>query len=208
VPRHGLRSSVASGDPYRKDWISGANGAVLGHFQGASRALRSCPAGVNPEVGLRWCGLCRIKRMKDLMTKSAKKPALNRPHGRASEGKPRSATRKTKTAKSATATSLLRGRAAQASENKDTTKSNRPNSATKQSRVLSMLQSGSGTTIEAMMQATGWQQHSVRGFLAGVVRKRLKLELTSKKVDGSRVYQIGGGGNAEAHSRPLKRRAA
>ena len=41
-----------------------------------------------------------------------------------------------------------------------------------------------------MMKATGWQQHSVRGFLAGVVRKRLKLKLDSKKVDGRRVYQI------------------
>ena len=40
------------------------------------------------------------------------------------------------------------------------------------------------------MKATGWQQHSVRGFLAGVVRKRLKLKLTSKKVNGNRVYQI------------------
>ena len=40
-----------------------------------------------------------------------------------------------------------------------------------------------------MMKATGWQQHSVRGFLAGVVRKRLKLKLGSKKVDGNRVYQ-------------------
>jgi len=41
-----------------------------------------------------------------------------------------------------------------------------------------------------MMKATGWQQHSVRGFLAGVVHKRLKLKLGSKKVDGQRVYQI------------------
>ena len=41
-----------------------------------------------------------------------------------------------------------------------------------------------------MMKATGWQQHSVRGFLAGVVRKRLKLKLGSKKIDGTRVYQI------------------
>jgi hypothetical protein len=40
------------------------------------------------------------------------------------------------------------------------------------------------------MKATGWQRHSVRGFLAGVVRKRLMLELTSKKVNGNRIYQI------------------
>ena len=62
----------------------------------------------------------------------------------------------------------------------------------KQSRVIAMLQSPAGATIAAMMKATGWQQHSVRGFLAGVVRKRLKLKLGSKKVDGTRVYQIAG----------------
>jgi Protein of unknown function (DUF3489) len=59
-----------------------------------------------------------------------------------------------------------------------------------------------------MMQATGWQRHSVRGFLAGAVRKRLKLKLTSKKVDGTRVYQIAGGADAKAHSRQSKRQAA
>jgi hypothetical protein len=53
-----------------------------------------------------------------------------------------------------------------------------------------MLQSPAGATLAAMIQATGWQQHSVRGFLAGVVRKRLKLKLESNKVDGTRVYQI------------------
>jgi hypothetical protein len=47
-----------------------------------------------------------------------------------------------------------------------------------------------GTTIAAIMKATGWRQHSVRGFLAGVVRKRLKLKLTSKKISGNRIYQI------------------
>jgi hypothetical protein len=62
----------------------------------------------------------------------------------------------------------------------------------KQSRVIALLSSSNGTTIAAMMKATGWQQHSVRGFLAGVVRKRLKLKLGSKKIDGTRVYQIAG----------------
>ena len=59
-----------------------------------------------------------------------------------------------------------------------------------------------------MMQATGWQQHSVRGFLAGVVRKRLKLKLTSKKLDGNRVYRISDGGDAKANAQEPKRRAA
>lgn len=64
------------------------------------------------------------------------------------------------------------------------------NAGSKQSRVIAMLQSPAGATIGAMMKATGWQQHSVRGFLAGVVRRRLKLKLGSTKVDGNRVYQI------------------
>ena len=69
-------------------------------------------------------------------------------------------------------------------------KSNSIDPASKQSRVIAMLQSPAGATITSMMEVTGWQQHSVRGFLAGVVRKRLKLKLGSKKVDGHRVYQI------------------
>ena len=74
----------------------------------------------------------------------------------------------------------------------DHTTSKKADLGSKQSRVIAMLQSPTGTTIAAMMKTTGWQQHSVRGFLAGVVRKRLKLKLSSKKVDGNRVYRIAG----------------
>ena len=67
-----------------------------------------------------------------------------------------------------------------------------------------MLQSPTGATIAAMMKATGWQQHSVRGFLAGVVRKRLKLKLGSKKVDGNRVYQIASGDSGKSALSPAQ----
>jgi hypothetical protein len=77
----------------------------------------------------------------------------------------------------------------------------------KQSRIVAMLRSPGGTTLAAMMKATGWQQHSVRGFLAGTVRKRLKLKLGSKKVDGNRVYRIAGGNGRKSGPRQPKHRA-
>ena len=78
----------------------------------------------------------------------------------------------------------------------------------KQARVIEMLQSPTGMTIAAMMKETGWQQHSVRGFLAGVVRKKLKLKLNSKKIDGTRVYRVDGADSAKSSGRQSKRRSA
>jgi|ERR1035437_17431 hypothetical protein len=89
----------------------------------------------------------------------------------------------------------------------DDLKTKKPAPGSKQSRVIAMLQSPTGATIAAMMKATGWQQHSVRGFLAGVVGKRLKLKLGSKKVEGNRIYQITSGDSGRSGPRQSKRRS-
>ena len=65
-----------------------------------------------------------------------------------------------------------------------------PRAGSKQETILTLLRQSKGASIKALMTATGWQQHSVRGFLAGVVRKKLWLTLDSEKTYGERVYRV------------------
>ncbi len=64
-----------------------------------------------------------------------------------------------------------------------------PNS--KQDKIVALLRRPEGANLDVLVKETGWQKHSVRGFLAGTVRKKLKLPLLSEKIDGVRNYRIG-----------------
>jgi len=69
--------------------------------------------------------------------------------------------------------------------------------------VLALLGGANGATIATVIRTTGWQPHTVRGFFAAVVRKKLGLRLESEKADGERVYRIvAGKTSADAAGQP------
>jgi hypothetical protein len=82
--------------------------------------------------------------------------------------------------------------------------SNKP-AQSKQVGVVDMLRRAEGTTVAAVMKATGWQKHSVHGFFAGVVRKKLGLELVSEVKGDERIYRIAEIKAAKAAPSALKR---
>ena len=56
--------------------------------------------------------------------------------------------------------------------------------------MIALLRKPKGATLQAIMRATGWQTHSVRGFISGHLKKKLGLKVRSSKRDGERVYSI------------------
>ena len=74
----------------------------------------------------------------------------------------------------------------------------------KQARVLGLLRRPGGATVATIVTSTGWQPHTVRGFFAAVVRKKLALRLESEKTDGERVYRIvAGKTSADSAAQPI-----
>jgi hypothetical protein len=85
--------------------------------------------------------------------------------------------------------------------------SDRAKPDSKQDKIVALLQRPKGATLDGLVKETQWQQHSVRGFLAGTVRKKLKLPLLSEKIDGVRTYRIGTGKAAKSKKTSAARKA-
>lgn len=70
-------------------------------------------------------------------------------------------------------------------------KGQHPARSTKSEAILALLRRKSGASIEELTAATGWQAHSVRGFLSGTIKKKFALKLDAENsIDGVRRYYV------------------
>jgi hypothetical protein len=80
------------------------------------------------------------------------------------------------------------GNASKGAKSKET---RTPRTDSKKAKVLALLGRKEGASLEQMMKATGWQAHSVRGFLSGSLGKKMGLTITNEKVEsGQRIYRL------------------
>jgi hypothetical protein len=73
---------------------------------------------------------------------------------------------------------------------RETARARKPRSDSKLQACLNLLERSEGATLEDLQTATGWQPHSVRGFLSGTIKKKLQLDVASMKEEHGRVYRI------------------
>ena len=92
------------------------------------------------------------------------------------------------------ARSKSKGTSSGHADRRHTTTSHRPRArlGTKQAKVIDLLRRPGGASIKEMMKATGWQPHSVRGVMSGMLKKKLGLTITSAAEERGRVYRITG----------------
>ena len=67
---------------------------------------------------------------------------------------------------------------------------NKIQGASKQSTLIKLLERPGGASIDEMIKATGWQRHSIRGMMSGILKKRLGLSIASEKEERGRIYRI------------------
>lgn len=184
-----LRSGEASNKITRKrTGFAAATERYCGCQSARIGSSGSCPAGFWP------CGAMAVGRdgcpatTEILMTKTKAKRSAATKRAASKLAATRSVNAKrvgTKTTRSAASKGVPAAGAALLP-----TKAPGARANSKQAQVLALLRSIDGCTIEGIMKVTGWQQHSVRGFFAGVIRKKLKLDLVSERVDDVRHYRI------------------
>src|SRR5258708_792499 len=109
----------------------------------------------------------------------------------AESGKARAAARKPPAAATKAKSTRKPGRRKKALKRRPKAKAASRGQGTKSAHVIALLEKSKGATLAELMKATGWQAHSVRGFLSGTLRKKMGLKIESTKCGGlERVYSI------------------